>query len=180
MKYLAPLAATLLFSAGAFAAGPSTESVEQLLAVTKSEQVLGAARASMDNNLQSLISKAIQGRQLNPKGKKAIDDFVKEYNATVSNELSWSKLKPNYVKVYAETFTQDEINGMLAFYKTPAGQAMIQKMPVVMQKTMVMTQQQVQPMMQKIQTSLNKALHEAQENSTPAGAPTAPAAPAAK
>jgi uncharacterized protein len=183
MKHLAPFATALLFSASALAAAPSNESIEQLLTITKSEQVLGGARANMDNNLQALIAKATQGRELNAKGKKALEDFAKEYKTTMNSELSWSKLKPNYIKVYAETFTQDEINGMLAFYKTPAGQAMIQKMPVVMQKTMIMTQQQVQPIMQKIQTSLNKALHEAQENSTPAGGmpvPVAPTAPAAK
>ena len=40
---------------------------------------------------------------------------------------------------------------MLAFYKTPAGQAVLGKMPAVMQNTMDEMQQLMGPVMQKIQ-----------------------------
>jgi hypothetical protein len=56
-----------------------------------------------------------------------------------------------YVRVYQKTFTQQEIDGMLAFYKTPAGQAVISKMPAAMQNTMNEMQQLMGPVMQKMQ-----------------------------
>lgn len=52
------------------------------------------------------------------------------------DEMSWAKMKPQYVRLYVETFDQDEVDGLLAFYATPAGQAMINKMPIVMPKMM--------------------------------------------
>jgi hypothetical protein len=40
---------------------------------------------------------------------------------------------------------------MIAFYKTPAGQAVIAKMPAAMQNTMDEMQQMMLPVMQKMQ-----------------------------
>ena len=50
--------------------------------------------------------------------------------------VSLSKAKPALAKVYADTYTEEEIDGILAFYKSPAGKALLQKMPEVMQRLM--------------------------------------------
>jgi hypothetical protein len=55
-----------------------------------------------------------------------------------------------YVRIYQKSFTQGEIDGLIAFYKTSTGQALLTKMPVVMQNTMNELQQMMQPMMQRI------------------------------
>ena len=39
---------------------------------------------------------------------------------------------------------------MITFYKTPTGQALLNKMPAVLQNTMVEMQQLMQPMMQRM------------------------------
>lgn len=41
------------------------------------------------------------------------------------------KMRPELVKAYSETFTDEEIDGMLAFYETPAGRATVTKIPAV-------------------------------------------------
>ena len=71
--------------------------------------------------------------------------------AILKEMFEWNKLEPMYLRVYQKSFTQQEVDGMIAFYKTPAGQAVISKMPVVMQNTMNEMQQMMGPMMQKIQ-----------------------------
>ena len=65
--------------------------------------------------------------------------------------LDWKKLEPVYVRIYQKSFSQEEVDGMIAFYKTPAGQAVIGKMPAVMQNTMDEMQQMMTPVMQKMQ-----------------------------
>ena len=44
-----------------------------------------------------------------------------------------------------------EIDGMIAFYKTPAGQAVIKKMPALMQQIMAEMPAMMGPLMQKMQ-----------------------------
>ena len=65
--------------------------------------------------------------------------------------LDWKKLEPIYVRIYQKTFTQQEIDGMIAFYKTSAGQAVISKMPAAMQNTMDEMQGLMAPVMEKMQ-----------------------------
>ncbi len=43
--------------------------------------------------------------------------------------------------IYAEVFTEEELDAMLAFYTSPAGQSMIKKMPQMMGHTMQLSQQ---------------------------------------
>ena len=50
------------------------------------------------------------------------------------SRMSWEKLRPAYVKAYSETFSEEEIDGILAFYESLAGRAMQAKMPVFIQK----------------------------------------------
>lgn len=46
------------------------------------------------------------------------------------------KMKDAMYKVYAETFSEDELKSIVEFYESPNGQAVLHKMPVVMQKFM--------------------------------------------
>jgi hypothetical protein len=41
--------------------------------------------------------------------------------ALVAEHLN--KAKPALVKIYADTYTEEELDGILAFYKSPAGEA---------------------------------------------------------
>jgi len=50
------------------------------------------------------------------------EEFVRNIGETMRNEVS---------HVYSEVFTQSELRGMLAFYRTPAGQAVLDKGPQV-------------------------------------------------
>jgi len=65
--------------------------------------------------------------------------------------LDWTKLEPMYIRIYQKTFSQEEVDGMIAFYKTPGGQAVVSKMPTAMQNTMDEMQQMMAPVMQSMQ-----------------------------
>lgn len=49
--------------------------------------------------------------------------------------LSWEKLKDEYVAACAETFTEDELKGLIAFYRTPTGKALVEKTPQMMKNS---------------------------------------------
>ncbi len=76
--------------------------------------------------------------------------------------LDWNKLEPMYVRVYQKSFTQEEVDGLIAFYRTPAGQALINKMPVVMQNMMTEVQQMMHPMMQAMKRMQQEVVAEIQ------------------
>ncbi len=69
----------------------------------------------------------------------------------VKDRMSWEKMRPVYVKMYSETFTDEEIDGMLAFYQSPAGRAMLEKMPQLVAKIMALAQSQMAGLMPEIE-----------------------------
>lgn len=71
--------------------------------------------------------------------------------------LSWDKIKDDYVALYAGTFSAEELKDLIAFYKSPAGQAFTRKQPELTMKTMEMTQKLMMQVMPKIQ-ALSKEL----------------------
>lgn len=64
--------------------------------------------------------------------------------------LTWSDLEPAMVKIYQDNFTQEDINGLIAFYKTPPGKTTIEKMPVVMQQSMAVGQDAMMKVMPEL------------------------------
>ena len=130
---------------------PSEASVKQLLEVAQARKLIDSVMKQMDNLMQQSIAQATQGQKIPPKVQKDIDAQSGEMMTMMKDLLDWKKLEPMYVRVYQKTFSQQEVDGMIAFYKTPAGQAVIGKMPAVMQNTIEEMQQLMGPVMQKMQ-----------------------------
>ena len=130
---------------------PSEASIKQLLEVAQARKLVDSVMAQMDNLMLQSIAQATQGQKIPPKVQKDIDQRRGEMIAMMKELLDWTKLEPLYVRVYQKTFSQQEVDGMIAFYKTPAGQAVIAKMPAVLQNTIEEMQGMMAPVMQKMQ-----------------------------
>jgi hypothetical protein len=130
---------------------PSEASIKQLLEVAQARKLVDSVMAQMDNLMQASIAQATRGQTIPPKVQKDIDQQHAEMVGMMKELLDWTKLEPMYVRIYQKTFNQQEVDGMIAFYKTPAGQAVITKMPAAMQNTMDEMQQLMGPVMQKMQ-----------------------------
>jgi uncharacterized protein len=159
LSALAILVATGL-CAPAFAVPVSTESVEKLLALTQVEKLLVSVRAQTDQMVTTTTTRMLDGRQASPEERKRMADFQARAIAGMREEMSWEKLKPLYVQIYVETFSQEEIDGLIAFYESPAGQAYIAKMPMVAQKSMAIMQERMAPMLRRLQENVGEFMKE--------------------
>ncbi len=83
--------------------------------------------------------------------KAMSDELFTKVTQIVTDSMSWDKLKPDMTKLYADNFTEDELAASLAFYKTPAGQAILLKMPAVMTSSMAIVQQRMVALTPQIQ-----------------------------
>lgn len=130
---------------------PSEASIKQLLETAQARKMVDSVMAQMETFMKQAMLQATQGQQIPPKVQKDIDKRQAELMTILKEMFEWNKLEPMYLRIYQKSFSQQEVDGMIAFYQTPAGQAVINKMPVVMQNTMNEMQQMMGPMMQKIQ-----------------------------
>jgi hypothetical protein len=153
--------ATLLASLSAHAAPASQESVEKMMAATKVETMMDSMYAGMEQMMRQGMKQAVQGKPLSPEQQRILDGVPAKFVAVMREEMNWQKMKPLYVQLYRDTFEQEEIDGMLAFYATPAGQALVNKMPVVMQKSMALSQSLMQSLIPKMAAPMKEAMTEA-------------------
>lgn len=151
-KLLLTLIMTIVVSHAA-ATPPSVESIETLLAITKSEAMMD----SMYANMQPMMRLAMQqGRQiregstLTPEQQRIADSFSAKLGELLRTEVSWEKLKPQFIEIYRDSYDQQEIDDLIAFYRSKTGQAFVTKMPVVAQKVMVMTLSRIEAIAPKM------------------------------
>ena len=142
----------IIFCTSAYGADtrPSEKSVQELLRVTESHKLLDGTMVQFDNIMKSGMRQALKGQTITPKQQKQIDDMQNKMIAMFRQEMNWESLEPLFMRVYRDSFTQQEVDGMLAFYKSPSGQAVIKKMPLVMQNTMTEMQKRMGPFLQKL------------------------------
>ena len=154
----------LLAAAVARAEPPTVESVEALLVATKSESIMESVNANMENTLRQGMAQTLAGKKITPQLQRFLDHAPRQFAEAMKEEMSWATLKPLYVQLYQDSFTQEEVDGLVAFYRSPAGEALVTKMPIVMQKTMLLVQSRVAPMMEKMRIATARAMAEAQSS----------------
>jgi hypothetical protein len=89
----------------------------------------------------------------------------------MQKELSWEKLRPEFEKLYAETYSAEELDGLIKFYQSPIGQKFIQKQPEMQRKSMLMMQRllmQIMPKVQELTKAMQQEMIAAKKNAVPA------------
>jgi hypothetical protein len=139
---------------------PSEASVRQLLAVTEARKLLDGMMMQLDGMMQNSMQQALKGQTITPGQQKILDGMQTKIVALLKQEMKWENLEAVYLRVYRDSFTQEEVDGMLAFYQTPSGKAVIRKMPVVMQKSMAEMQGRMGPLTEKLRGIQEETLAE--------------------
>jgi len=71
--------------------------------------------------------------------------------------MSWDAIKGDFVKIYADVFSAEELQGMIDFFKGPVGQKFIGKQPQVQAAVMQRMQSLMLEMQPKIRAAIEKA-----------------------
>jgi uncharacterized protein len=146
------LALALLASMPAF--GEETpareETIRELLEVTRAKTLAGAAYGQLDAYMDKVMLEAKGNAQLNAEQERLTAELRTKMTAMVHAMLDWEQLEPFYIQLYSETFSQSEIEGLLAFYKTDAGKALITKLPALTQNLTQRMLERMQELMPKV------------------------------
>lgn len=138
--------------------------VEQLLVSMHmdrlTDQMMSVAKAMS----QQAIQQTPGYHQMTPEQKRITVEYQDKIFKLITDEMGWKAMEPDVADLYAKNFTDDEINAMVAFYQSPAGQAMVEKLPQITQESMALTQQrmvQLQPKLQALTKEMQQKLAEA-------------------
>ncbi len=125
------------------------QKIERILDLTSSDVLINAVVGQVRSLLEQI--------QVNPtpqqksKRQDALDKIAKLARERLQ------KVRPDMVKAYSDTFTDEEVDAMLAWYSSPAGRTTSQKLPAVSAR--------VSGLMQSEMNSLNDEINKIAEDS---------------
>ena len=104
------------------------------------DQTMTQAFQQQAQQLPKLMQSMFPGAKITPEQQKDVDAFMGKIMGMVQTEASWPKLEPQFTEIYATTYSESEIDGLIAFYKSPTGQEMVAKQPELLTKSQAVTQ----------------------------------------
>lgn len=122
---------------------------EELLVVMKTPEMIGKTFESMKQMIPNQV-KQMAGSMGDTNVPTEVNAQIQKMMDLMSEEFSWAKMKADFIALYAETFTAAEMKDMITFYKSPAGQAFINKQPELMKRSMEVSQKIMMRVMPKI------------------------------
>jgi len=142
MRYvkLFVLAVAVLFSGGAMAGDATRAEAEKLFDAMDMSAMI---EATIDTSLDAEIA---ANPELAP-FRHVMRDFLAKY-------MGYEAMKPHLVDIYAAEFTAEELAETTAFYTTPTGRKLMQKLPELMAKGAELGEQVVQAHMAELQAAL--------------------------
>lgn len=136
----------LLFAAAPAASADEASKarkVEEFFQVARLEQMFSQSMTLAMNQVKSSVMREAKAAKLSPAQSALIEQLQSKVEAVVGMALGWEQLRPQYIKLYSEAFTEAQLDDLLAFYKSPTGQAMVSNSPMLMKQGAEITQQRM-------------------------------------
>jgi hypothetical protein len=163
MKIFAVLTLCLAsWAADATDQAATVASVRDLLEANQTRKLVDGTFGQLDTMMQASMKRATGETAVKPGQQAVMDGMRAKLLKLIREEMKWEVLEPEFIEIYRTSFTEEEVVGMLDFYRSPAGQAMVAKMPQVMQQSLAMSQKHMAQMMPKLQQLQKETMEELQ------------------
>ena len=150
MTRLTALCAALILTCGS----------AQVLADAKShaadaERFLLLARADkltvpVFGQVQQMFAQRFAESNASQSDKAVLETYQAQANAALEQAVGWDKLKPDMIKLYTTTFNEAEMRELIAFYESPLGKKMLEKMPTLTAQSAQLTQGKLETAVPKV------------------------------
>ena len=127
--------------------------IEEFFKLAKMDETLSQTLQAMSDQVKAAMARQMASVKPPPEMEKLSSEFQEKLFALLFDAMTWEKLKPAYLKLYADAFSEEQIDDILAFYKSPGGQALVEKTPLLMRDAMAVAQERLaeaEPQMQQL------------------------------
>lgn len=144
---------------------PLTASADEARKLELAEQFLNVNKVKdqvdlMYEKIEQVVVTQLEAIEISEDREKNLQAMQKIAIDMLFDGLSWDSLKQEYINLYAETFTEEELQGIIDFSKSPLGQKMAEKSPILMQKSMEIGRQHAQNVMPMVQKAIQDYMKE--------------------
>ncbi|MBR7069308.1 MAG: DUF2059 domain-containing protein [Oxalobacter sp.] len=135
----------------AWASPAKDATIEKLLVLTGAQKSADTTVTDADAFIQSTIQPMTEKASIPAEQQQAVKSCLVNYRKMIHETLNWEALKPEYMRIYRETFTEEELQGLNAFYESPTGKMLLQKTPILGSKMNALMEQRMKSMMDRLQ-----------------------------
>lgn len=146
-----------LFIAGSAFADAHAKAVE-LMKLMEIRKNIEASSGQIQQFATSMIDSQGLDAEAAAQAKKAVAKST-AVSINAMKEMDWEGM---FAGIYADVFTEDEIQAMIDFYQSPVGKKMLAKQPELTAATMQKMQVEMAKIMPQIQQAAMEAITEAQ------------------
>ncbi|MFZ5661125.1 MAG: DUF2059 domain-containing protein [Pseudomonadota bacterium] len=146
--------ALLLAAPLAHAVPPTDAQLDALHEAARTERLLEEMWPRIEAMQRQMLQQALQGREHDPEAQARAQRSLERGNAALHKALSWERLRPLLRDVYRRHLEAEDVEAITAFYRTPAGQKLLDKGPALMQASM----EAVQPLLMEVPGEMEKEL----------------------
>jgi hypothetical protein len=126
---------------------------EELLKTMHVDEMMEKQKDTVKKMLASFLPKDLSPEEL--KQVQAVQDASLD---VAFKQLTWESLKTDFIRIYSEVYTEDELKQLADFYKSPIGQKFIDKMPELQAKTMEIVQKRMITILPAVQAAAKDAM----------------------
>ncbi|MCW5963812.1 MAG: DUF2059 domain-containing protein [Bryobacterales bacterium] len=124
---------------------------EELFKLMRMDQMLSQMMDVVMKQTQASTMQRLMGVNLPEHLTAEVEQFQREVGAALDRHIGWDALKEEYGKLYAGAFSEEEIDAIVAFYRSPAGQALVAKQPQLMEESSVIVQRKMEQAAPEVQ-----------------------------
>ena len=135
------------------------QAAEEVLRLTKVDKMLGP----LIDQIQQVQIQQLQQMNLSSEAYATAQRYLQRINDSVAREMQWQEIKNDYVELYTDAFTEQELRQLIQFYSTPLGHKVVEKMPVLMEQSMQLGQKKMMKIMPEIQVLSEEMFKEIQK-----------------
>jgi hypothetical protein len=138
---------------------------------------LSGASESIRESFEGVIKPSLDQMRAQGAPAELVDSIEAEARKFFSDNFNWEEVRPQVVLLFTDAFTESELRDFYSFYKTPTGQKVFSKLPVLRQQTVAVAMSGVRAKMPEFQERVNAMIRDYQKKAEDA-AKASTAAPA--
>lgn len=125
--------------------------VHEFFKIAKMDQAANVAMNTTITRVTTRITQQMRSVSVTTASQQRVDELNKKLKKLIVNDLSWDSLEPEYTKLYADAYTEQQLDDLIAFYRTPTGQAVAEKTPIIAGRIADVSQERLAALLPQIQ-----------------------------
>ena len=142
---------------------------KELIALLRVDRTVAQISGSVNTQTSAIIRRVV-GATPTPDQQAKGEAFQKKVNDLLGQQITWPTMEPAYIDLYARTFSDEELDGLVAFYKSPAGKALVERGPALSTDAQKIPQQKLID----LQPQLNQLVQDFARDAAPKSATPPP------